>query len=300
MKDHDPTRDDPPPPVTASSRRGGPCPPAEFADRVVRLARARFPLIDCRRVDELQIQFGSSNVNLFNFYRSFVGNPEAFEQIVLPALTTVVQMQELGPDHTSPPLERVRDRVMPMLYPQASWESGFPNFAGLEWVAGLAVLYVVDEAHSYWYIRDELLQRWGIGVDELHQFALENLEAYFQKRTMQLAGHPRAPTEGASLGPAEEVGPRLLMPHSPDAYNTTRLVSSGFQAKVRELLGGDFAVGVPSRDFFVAFSLDSTETTETIRHKVAEDFSSMDHPLSDRLLFVTADGVSEYCADWMD
>ena len=64
------------------------------------------------------------------------------------------------------------------------------------------------------------------------------------------------------------------------------------------LVQGDFAVGIPSRDFFVAISLGSSETVESVRKKVEDDFQNMDHPLSDRLLLVTYDGVTEY-APWV-
>ena len=67
------------------------------------------------------------------------------------------------------------DRLMPMLYPEEVWKESFPNFTGTPWVAGLMVLYVVDEEHAYWFLRSELLDRWQIDSDELHAIALENL-----------------------------------------------------------------------------------------------------------------------------
>jgi hypothetical protein len=258
-------------------------PPDVFAERVLELARRKFPLLPCRRRDDFQLQLGESNVNLFNFYRSYVNAPQNFNEIVLPALTTVVQVQEWGRTQTEPPLDEIRSRIMPMLYPESVWQESFPNFAGSAWIADLMVLYVVDEAQAYWYIRDDLLDQWELSPAELHELALANLDDYFEQQAMEFT----------LVG--EEPGPRLLMPSRPDAYNTSRLLSSTFQRKLRELLGGQFAVGIPNRDFFVAVSLDSTETLEHVRGKVTEDFAHMDHPLSDRLLLISADGVSEFC-----
>ena len=68
-----------------------------------------------------------------------------------------------------------------------------------------------------------------------------------------------------------------------------------FTARLRESVGGDLAVGVPGRDFFVAVSLKSPEMLEHVRGRVKEDFGMMDHPLTDRLLLLTADGACEYC-----
>jgi hypothetical protein len=205
---------------------------------------------------------------------------------VLPALTTVVQVQGWGKAQTEPLLESVKDRIMPMLYPEDVWQEKFPNFVGRPWVGGLVVLYVVDESKAYWYIRDDLIELWGISPDDLHDIAIDNLNRYFEDQPMEftVAG--------------EEDGPRLLVPVRPDAYNTSRLLSETFHGKLRGVLGGDFAVGTPSRDFFVAISLDSSETVEHVRKKVEDDFQNMDHPLSDRLLLVTHDGVTEY-APWV-
>ena len=262
------------------------CPPEIFARRVLDLARDKFPLLDCEPAPDFQIKIGESKVNLFNFYRSYVNAPAQFESIVLPTLATVVQVQEWGKEQTEPALDDVRDRIMPMLYPEDVWRERLSNFVGMPWVGGLVILYVVDESHAYWYIRDDLLETWRLPIDELHQIALTNLNRYFDD----------APMEFTVAG--EEEGPRLLIPSRPDAYNTSRLLSERFHEKLRGVLGGEFAVGTPNRDFFVAVSLDSTETVEHVRKKVEDDFQQMDHPLSDRLLLVTHDGVTEF-APWV-
>jgi hypothetical protein len=262
------------------------CPPEVFTQRVLDLARQKFPLLECQAAPDFQIKLGESKVNLFNFYRSYIVAPEQFEAIVLPALTTVVQVQGWGKEQTEPELSSVRDRIMPMLYPEDVWQEKFPNFAGMPWVGGLVVLYVVDEFNAYWYIRDELLEAWDLSIDELHDIAIANLNHYFEK----------SPMEFTVAG--EDEGPRLLIPRRPDAYNTSRLLSEAFHGRLRAILGVEFAVGTPSRDFFVAVSLDSSDTVEQVRKRVEDDFQQMDHPLSDRLLLVTRDGVTEF-APWV-
>ena len=176
----------------------------------------------------------------------------------------------------------VRDRIMPMLYPIDVWKERFPQFAGIPWVGGLAVLFVVDERQAYWYVREDLRDKWELDDEGLHELALANLERYFEERPMEftLAG--------------SEDGPRLLVPSRPDAYNSARLLSSKFHTRLRDVLGPLFAVGVPSRDFLVAINLDSAEAVDQVRRKVEDDYAQMDHPLSDKLLLVTRDGVAEF------
>lgn len=259
------------------------CPPEVFAERVLELARRKFPLLACESAPDFQIRLGESKVNLLNFYRSYVNSPEQFESIVLPALATVVQVQGWGREQTEPRLADVCDRIMPMLYPEDVWREKFPTFVGMPWVGGLVVLYVVDESQAYWYIRGDLLTTWGLSHDDLHRIALENLNRYFEDQPMEF-----------TVAGEEDEGPRLLIPARRDAYNTSRLLSEPFHEKLRGVLGGEFAVGTPSRDFFVAISLDSSETVENVKKKVEDDFQNMDHPLSDRMLLVTQDGVTEY------
>lgn len=260
-------------------------PPEEFARRVLELSRRKFPLEETELTDDFQLRLCESRLNLGNFYRSFVKAPERFEQIMLPALTTLVRAQELGPGQLDPPFEDVADRIMPIFSTEAARRESLAGFLAEPWVGGLTTMYVVDEADAYWYIRDELRERWGVSREEVHRRALENLESYFERQPMQftLAG--------------DEDGPRILIPNRPDVYNAVRILSEPFHQKLREVLGGQFAVGLPNRDTFVAFSLDSDEVVRRLRAQVAIDFARMDHPLSDRLLLVSADGVSGYVPD---
>ena len=257
-------------------------PPEIFAERVAELARRKFPLLNCESTGDLQMNLGESTINLLNFYRSYLNAPEQFDAIVLPLLTTVVQVQGWGKEQTEPDFDAVQHRIMPMLYPEDVWAERLPNFISAPWVGGLVVLYVVDESQAYWYIRQDLLDVWRLTPDRLHTVAMENLDRYFDTQPMEftLAG--------------DKGGSRLLIPSRPDAYNTARLLSARFHDRLRDVLGSDFAVGVPSRDFFVAVSLESAETVEHVRKRVGDDFRQMDHPLSEQLLLVTQDGVSEY------
>lgn len=257
-------------------------PPEVFAQKAAELARAKYPLLDVRLVDDFQLIIATSKLNLRNFYRAYTRSPEQFEKILLPAFTTAVQVQGWGDKEASPDLELVRDRLMPMLYPQELWQEKFPNVVGVPWIAGLAVLYVVDEAHAYWYVRDELLEQWNMTAEELHELTLDNLQSHFEQEPMEMA-----------LATSEDGTPTMMMPNSMSSYNSVRLLSESFRERMREAVTGDLIVGVPGRDFFVALSMKAPEMLSQMRKQVKSDFQNTDHPLTDRLLLITADGVSE-------
>ncbi len=256
--------------------------PAVFANRVLELARRKFPLLESSLQEDFQIRVGESSINLFNVYRSYLRSPLRFEELLLPALATVVQVQEWGDDQAEPPFDAVCDRIMPMLYSEEAWRKRFPGIAGTPWIAGLTILYVIDESQAYWYIREQLLQKWGLTVEQIHDRAMENLARYFEDQPMEMA-----------VAGSEQEGPSMLMPGKADSYNSARLLSEPFTTRLREVIGGNFAVGMPGRDFFVVVSLKHPRVLDHVRRKVREDYAQMDHPLTDRLLLVSIDGVSE-------
>lgn len=257
-------------------------PPEVFAQKAAELAKKKFPLLEIELIDQFHLQIETSKLNLRNFYRAYVRSPEQFERILLPAFTTAVQVQGWGESETTPDLEIVRERLMPMLYPHDQWQEKFPNVVGTPWIAGLVVLYVVDEANAYWYVRDDLLENWSITAEELHSMTLQNMHDHFERDPMEMA-----------VATAEDGRPTMMMPNNPDTYNTTRLLSESFRTRMREAVMGDLIVGAPGRDFFVALSVKVPEMLSQMRQQVSSDFKNTDHPLTDKLLLLTADGVSE-------
>jgi hypothetical protein len=254
-----------------------------FARRVVELARQQFPGVDCHLDENQQLRIGEATININHLYRVYSGAPDQFREIVQPALRTMLDVQNWDDDRLAPSLDSVRDRIMPMLCQESVFERQFQDFVSQSWVGGLVILYVVDEPEAYWYIRSELFDSWEIEPEELHAIALQNLDRYFTENEMEMvvSGH--------------EDGPQLLLPNRPDSYNAARLLSDTFRATLVRTLGQEVIVGVPNRDFFVAVSQSAGDMIPQIRQRVLDDFARMDHPLSQRLLLVSSDGVSEYC-----
>lgn len=256
-------------------------PPDVFLKQVIELARHHFPLLQSSVARGFSLRLGQSEIGLSNFYRMYLQQPEHFRKIVLPGLTTVVRLQELGPEQLVPSLEDVRNRILPML--AAEDEQRSDERIRTPWVGGLTVGYVVDEDDSYRYVQPQMLEQWQLSVEDLHNLAIANLREYAQEH----------PLEVTMVG--EESDPRMLMPVRPDAYNCSRILDPGFHGRLRDLFGPELVVGVPNRDFFVAVSMKDPDLIEQVRSRVNEDFATMHHPLTRRLLVVSADGVSEYC-----
>ena len=256
-------------------------PPDVFLKQVIELARQHFPLLQSSVARGFSLRLGQSEIGLSNLYRMYLQQPEHFRRIVLPGLTTMVRLQELGPDQLVPDLDQIRDQIMPML--SADDDARIEERVQMPWVGGLSVGYVVDEDDSYRYVHQQMLEHWDLSLDDLHDLAINNLRKYATEN----------PLEVTLVG--DEARPRMLMPVKPDAYNCCRILDPGFHGRLRDLFGPELILGVPNRDFFVAVTMNDESLIEQVRTRVNEDFATMHHPLTRRLLVVSADGVSEYC-----
>jgi hypothetical protein len=256
-------------------------PPDMFLKQVIELARQRFPLLQAAASRGFSLKLGHSEISLSNFYRMYLQQPDSFRRIVLPALTTLVRLQELSPEQLVPGLDEIRDHILPML--SADDDARIDERVRMPWVGGLSVGYVMDEETSYRYIHQSMLKNWQLSLDELHELAIHNLQQYASEN----------PLEVTMVG--DESDPGMLMPVKADAYNSSRILDPRFHGRLREMFGPELLVGVPNRDFFVAVTMKDRALIEQVRVRVNEDFATMHHPLTRRLLVVSADGVSEYC-----
>lgn len=258
-------------------------PPMLFREEVVAIARQHFPLLESEPTGSFSLLVDGSEINLSNFYRSYIHSPESIKQIVLPGITAIVRLQELGPDQLMPELELVSDQIMPMLYPEDEADESMTDFVQIPWVGGLSVMFVLDEEESYRFVHGRMLDHWGISVERLQEMAMQNLQTYSDEHPMEVS----------LVG--EDDDARMLVPVNPSPYNSVRLLGEHLHGRLRQVLGAELVVGVPNRDFFVAVSLNHPELIGQIQQRVVQDYQSMHHPLTSRLLVISADGVSEYC-----
>jgi len=245
-----------------------PADPADvFTQRVLAEAQRRYPAREVESSEVLSLRFGDAQVGLANFYRQYIATPDRFDELVGQVLERAERLQGAARQRFDPTLDAVRERIMPMLYPLDQWQDNFPNHIGEPWVGPLAILYVIDQPDTYWYVRDDLLDKWGISRQELHELALSNLTAYWEVTPMQLhvAGSQQKPS--------------MVLPAKHDSYNAVRFVSPEFREQLLELFGQPFVIGLPNRDFFVAAAADSRELLQHCQQQVRSDFATADHPL---------------------
>jgi uncharacterized protein YtpQ (UPF0354 family) len=160
-------------------------------------------------------------------------------------------------------LAEVRERKLPML-------------AYREFLADLMIAYVIDEERSFAYINEDHLERWSISVQDLHDQALANL----RRRTDEQVKY-------TTVGEGEQ---RLFIFNSGDGYDATRLLLAEVLAAWAREVPGHLVIGIPNRDFLIAFSDANSEILRGVAAQVQSDAAQREYGLTEQL-FTLVDGV---------
>jgi uncharacterized protein YtpQ (UPF0354 family) len=232
----------------------------------------------------LTLRVGGRNVtsDLTTIYNAYLANPAQLDAI---ARTYVrVLLGEL-PDRDEHDFARLAERVLPMIKPidllVSVRERGVPMIAYRDFLADLIITYVIDSQRSIAYINDEHLERWQVTAQELHDAAMANL----RQRTAEV----RYTTVG-------EGDQRLFIFSSGDGYDATRMLLTDVLAEWSGQLAGRLVVGIPNRDFLIAFGDANRDILRAIAAQVQVDAAQRDHGLTDQLFTLTDNAIREY--DW--
>lgn len=180
----------------------------------------------------------------------------------------------------------LRPHIYPMLKPaallQAVHAHQLPMLAHRPFLAGLAITYVVDERGSVTYINEQHTAHWQIDPADLHAQALENL-----RQRSARSGY-------TTLGSGEQ---RLFISNTQDGYDAARLLLPDLLEPWALAFSGRLLIGIPNRDFLVAFSAADPTIAANVAHQIAHDV--LQHPagLTDRLFTLVAGEIYEYTLD---
>lgn len=250
----------------------------QFVQQVINTVKVKFPVAKVARGDEpFSLRINGQLASLENLYRSAVLQPEQMNAMVEQWMLEMVRASEGSPDHNAP-LADVADRILPMVLREESVQTDYPSIICQPLIAGLSVAYAVDSDRSLWYIPKGTLTNWRISIDELHDRAIANLV----ERSQAIAAHAAQDTDGTI---------NLILFQTMDGFDASRLLLPTLHERLREHLGSPFAAAVPNRDILLCFRNDE-QTVGRLREQVANDYGQMPHPVTDRLLLVTADGLA--------
>ncbi|HEV2296767.1 MAG TPA: DUF1444 family protein [Tepidisphaeraceae bacterium] len=250
----------------------------QFVQRVIEHVRVKFPLVKLARGD----QTFSMNVNgnlapLENLYRVSLLRPEDLERHVDRWMVELLRASEGTPDQSGD-YDEIKDRILPMVLASATTELKTDAMVTQPLIDGLIIAYALDSDRTISYIPRALFNDWKMSIDDLHEVAINNLVA----RSEAINAHAAQDENGAI---------NLILFQTMDGYDASRILLPTLHERLREHLGSPFAAGIPNRDILLCFR-DDEETVNRLKSQIAEDFRSMPHQVTDRLLLVTQDGIA--------
>jgi uncharacterized protein YtpQ (UPF0354 family) len=222
-----------------------------------------------------------TTADLGNFYSAYARDPAQLDTIVRNFVSATLG---LAPDRVVDDFEGLADRIYPMLKPIELLvkvrERKLPMLAYREFLANLIIAYVIDEPRSVTFINEGHLERWDVGVADIHERALQNL----RRRTL-------AQVDYVAVGEGEQ---RIFIFNSGDGYDATRLLLTDLLAGWARDVPGSLVVGIPNRDFLIGFSDANPEILERIAQQVQADAAGREYGITDQLFTLDGGEVREY------
>ena len=171
------------------------------------------------------------------------------------------------------------DKVMPMLKPRAFLnEVKRTQVDAIAWqpfiTDELIVTLVIDMPNSLRYVKDSELAALGRDFDEVLEIALGNLWEHSGGNAYQLGD--------------DEHG-RMFVLATQDGYDATRILLSPLLEQLAGQVKGELVIGVPNRDFFIAFGNANPMMVGQIGRQVKQDAQTRTYPLT-ATLFTFQDG----------
>ncbi len=231
---------------------------------------------------ELRLRASGADVtaDLTNFYSAYSRDPAQLDVVFE---TFVRVMLGIQPDRSASDYAALSDRIYPMLKPLEMLvevrERKLPMLAYREFLGDLMIAYVIDEERSVAYINEEHLDRWNMSVHDLHEQALVNL----RRRSEQV--------KYTTVGTDEQ---QLFIFNSGDGYDASRLLLSEVLAEWARAVPGNLVIGIPNRDFLIAFSDANPEILRAIAMQVQADAARREYGLTDQLFTLVKGVVKEY------
>ncbi len=223
-------------------------------------------------------------------YQAYLNSPHRLDDVVEAHLSALGQAcpepcRRVPPP---PPTEKeAAESLLPLLNRPELLEyvqrKDAPPPVHRPFVAGLIVTYVFDFPHHRAYVNENILAQMMAGpettFDMIHEYALENLRL----RTTSDVYHTHGLRDKT-----------MVVCDTHDGYAASRALLPDLMATWAERIPGRMLIGIPNRDFLIAFSDRDPAHVAAIARQVRRDAAERDHPLCADLLLWKDGRVREY------
>ncbi|MFN3649818.1 MAG: DUF1444 family protein [Armatimonadota bacterium] len=256
--------------------------PEQFRERVLEVLQREYPRFQATAGDAWTIELSdtegelNTSLGLENLYRSCLLTPESAGVLIREHLDQMLTA-ELEHDEYHD-YAAVRGRLLPMLKSH-DWVREIRRelpLVSVEFAPGLLLCFAIDSPTRLAYATETILDEWGVPLERVQEVAVDNLA----ERSGELP---------VTVLPARDGGTIAMVVNTQDGYDAARLVLPGLRDSFAAELGDEYLVGLPNRDFLIAFSERDPEVCASIIRQVKQDFQRMNHPLTPYIFRVRDD-----------
>lgn len=223
--------------------------------------------------DPAVIQAGSVTVYLGNLYlqvRDLTGARRREE--IARFLDEGIRAGQPEPQGWAEARERLRAQIVPIEYRTAG-----PKLLSRDFSRQVVIAYAVDSPDSFQLVTEEMAAHWGVDAGTIHAAAIEGLDGI------------SADIEIAAKAAAKGSG-RFATVATQDGYDAARILAPRFLKRLRAALGDTVVIGIPNRDFLVAWTPDFAARADFVA-QIRKDMTAQPHSRTDELFVATAAGV---------
>ena len=215
----------------------------------------------------------SMRCNLTTAYQAYRQSPDRLDDVVqahLAALATLPATSLL------PTAADLSTELMPLLNQSGRLQSlqsaELPAPYHRPFPGGLVVTYVVDQPQHMAYVNPRLYESLGAAApteEELYQVAVNNLRKRTRPKGYEIHGF----------------GDRMMIVHKElDGYTACRILLPELLDEWARKMPGRLLLGIPNRDFLIAFSDKDPQQVASVARQVRTDAAKMPRPLSNHVL----------------
>jgi hypothetical protein len=249
----------------------------QFIEQVLQHVKQKFPLVKVARGEApFSVKINGHLATLENLYRVSCLQPDDSLHHIERWMVELLRAAEGGPDRNAP-FDEIKERILPLILPSEKSET-YESAVTQPLLEGLVVGYAIDSDRTIAYLSKTQFDTWRMTLDDLHETALQNMVA----RSEAISAHAAEDEDGKI---------NLILFQTMDGYDASRILLPTLHERLREYLGSPFAAGIPNRDILLCFRNDD-ETVARMRAQISDDYRSMPHQVTERILLITPDGIA--------
>ena len=247
-----------------------------FRTQVLEILSQKYPQLQAKAGDEdslIEVDLGVIDLtNLHGKVRQLPADqqPAATADFVDRLVERVGKLDDANRSSWAEMSKRLRPRLVAPDMRRAS-----PMVLLRAFATGALNAYVLDHGRQVDYVQRDMLERWSVDSQRVHDTAVANLEALSENVEIEVS--------------KARGGGRFTAIDTDDSYDAARLVLPRFRDRLLSALGTPIFAGIPNRDLLVAWSADAPSAL--FAGQVAKDFGKQPYPITDAIFHVDRDGV---------